>query len=61
MTRGTVRFDRKTIELCLRHPWTIARGTSVAKTNVLTRLRYDDVEGLGEAAPNARYGESPGS
>jgi len=61
MTRGTVRFDRKTIELCLRHPWTIARGTSVAKTNVLTRLRYDDVEGLGEAAPNARFGESTGS
>ena len=60
-TRGTVRFERKTIELGLRRPWTIARGTSAVKTNVLTRLRYDDVEGLGEAAPNARYGESPGS
>jgi L-Ala-D/L-Glu epimerase / N-acetyl-D-glutamate racemase len=61
MGRGKVRFDRKTIELRLRHPWTIARGTSVAKTNVLTRLRCGDIEGLGEAAPNARYGENAGS
>src|SRR2546423_3650735 len=61
MTRGTIRFDRRTIELRLRHPWTIARGTSAAKTNVLTRLRCDDTEGLGEAAPSARYGEDAGS
>ena len=61
MSRRTVRFDRKTIELRLRHPWTIARGTSVVKTNVLTRLRCDGVEGLGEAAPSARYGEDAGT
>jgi len=61
MAGGTIRFDRTTIELRLRHPWTIARGTSASKTNVLTRLRHLDFEGLGEAAPNSRYGEDASS
>jgi L-alanine-DL-glutamate epimerase-like enolase superfamily enzyme len=61
MTRARIVFDWKTTALRLRHPWTIARGTSAAKINVLTRLRCGDVEGLGEAAPNARYGETAGS
>src|SRR6267143_2024095 len=57
MKRKDVRLDWRKVELRLRHPWTIARGSSVTKTNVLTRLACDGVEGLGEAAPNARYGE----
>lgn len=59
--RAGVRLEKKTIELGLRHPWTIARGTSATKTNVLVRLRCGDFEGLGEAAPNSRYGETAGS
>jgi len=57
---GEARFGLEwtEVELALRHPWTIARGTSLSKTNVLTRLTCAGYEGLGEAAPNARYGES---
>src|SRR5262249_33529029 len=36
-------------------------GTSLTKTNVLTRLSCGGFVGLGEAAPNARYGESAAS
>jgi L-alanine-DL-glutamate epimerase-like enolase superfamily enzyme len=56
-----LRFERRRIELRLRHPWTIARNSSVTKTNVLTRLLCDGIEGLGEAAPNVRYGEDADS
>ena len=46
--------------LSLAQPWTISRGTSATKTNVLLHLcgtAGGGPEGLGEAAPNARYGE----
>ncbi|MDC0712520.1 dipeptide epimerase [Stigmatella sp. ncwal1] len=46
------------VELPLRHAWTIARGTSTSKRNVLVELRSGAHTGLGEAAPNVRYGES---
>jgi L-alanine-DL-glutamate epimerase-like enolase superfamily enzyme len=51
-------LEHRPLRLALRHPWTIARGTSLDKTNVLVRLRGPDgIVGLGEAAPSARYGE----
>jgi L-alanine-DL-glutamate epimerase-like enolase superfamily enzyme len=46
------------VELPLRHAWTISRGTSTSKRNVLDELRDGDLVGRGEAAPNVRYGES---
>ena len=61
MTRKDVRLERNKVELRLRHVWTIARGSSALKINVLTRLACDGIEGLGEAAPNARYGEDADS
>lgn len=54
---NSVLLDHKTVELGLRHTWTIARNSSRAKRNVLTRLRHEGIEGYGEAAPNPRYGE----
>ena len=56
-----IRLDRKEIELRLRHPWTIARASSAVKHNILTRIAHGGIEGLGEAAPNARYGEDAGT
>ena len=51
-------LKREPVPLPLRQPWTIARGTSAAKTNVIVRLfRGAKQAGLGEAAPNTRYGE----
>ncbi len=65
MTAGRVppplRLERKTIDLALRHAWTIARGSSAVRRNVLTRIVHDGLEGYGEAAPNARYGEDAGT
>ncbi|ADO68500.1 dipeptide epimerase [Stigmatella aurantiaca] len=46
------------VELPLRHAWTIARGTSTSKRNVLVELHSGKHTGRGEAAPNVRYGES---
>ncbi|GAC1654722.1 MAG: dipeptide epimerase [Vulcanimicrobiaceae bacterium] len=46
------------LELPLVHPFKIARGEELtAKTSVF-RLRWGDLEGLGESAPVARYHES---
>ncbi len=55
--REPIRLERKAIDLALRHAWTIARNTSTAKRNVLVRVSHGGIEGLGEAAPNVRYGE----
>ncbi|TSC22935.1 dipeptide epimerase [Corallococcus sp. Z5C101001] len=48
----------RTVELPLRHAWTISRGTSTVKRNVFVELRAEGHVGHGEAAPNVRYGES---
>jgi L-alanine-DL-glutamate epimerase-like enolase superfamily enzyme len=56
-----VRLERKGIDLALRSAWTTAHGTSSIRRNVLVRLTHDGIEGLGEAAPNPRYGEDRGS
>jgi len=59
--RSPIHLHRKAIELTLRHPWTIARGTSAVRHNVLTRIEHGGFEGYGEAAPNARYAEDAGT
>ena len=51
-------MDVRVLELPLRHAWTISRGTSTSKRNVIVELRHEGVVGRGEAAPNVRYGES---
>lgn len=48
-------FEHK---LQLRDRWTIARGTSDFKHYNYVRLECDGITGYGEAAHNARYGES---
>lgn len=52
-----LRMTRSALPLTLRETWTIARNSSTGKTNVLVRLEEGGIEGLGEAAPNPRYGE----
>ena len=46
------------LELPLMHPFTIARGTADVARTAVFRLRWNDLEGLGEAAPSERYHES---
>ena len=53
-----MRIDIKTERLDLAHQWTISRNSSSFKENVFIRLERDNITGLGETAPNIRYGES---
>ncbi len=57
-----LRLTHQPLDLSLRQPWTISRGTRRLAQNVLVRLHWREpggreVEGLGEAAPYAYYGE----
>ena len=56
--KGPTRFTLCTKRLMLRHTWTISRNSSDFKDNVFVCIERDGVVGLGEAAPNVRYGES---
>jgi L-alanine-DL-glutamate epimerase-like enolase superfamily enzyme len=55
---GPTRFDVSRKRLMLTHTWTISRNSSDFKDNVFVRIERDGVVGWGEAAPNARYGQS---
>lgn len=46
------------LELPLVHPFKIARGEETVARTALVRVRYAELEGLGEAAPVERYDES---
>jgi L-Ala-D/L-Glu epimerase len=46
------------LELPLVHPFKIARGEETVARTALVRVRAGNLEGLGEAAPVERYGES---
>ena len=45
------------LDLTLRMPFTIARGTQTVASNVRVELCDGDLTGLGEAAPSEHYGE----
>jgi len=54
-----VSYEVKTLNL--RHTWTISRNSSDVKNNVFVYLEKDGITGIGEAAPNVRYDETPES
>ena len=45
------------LDLRLREPFTIPRGTQLVANNVQVTLSQDGVTGIGEAAPSEHYGE----
>ena len=47
------------LQLPLRYTWKISRNASTTKTNLVLRVAGAGHEGVGEAAPNVRYGETP--
>lgn len=53
-----MRLTIEPLSLPLVHTFTIARGSSSASDSAIFRLRWNDLEGLGETAPIARYDES---
>lgn len=46
-------------QLPLRYIWKISRNASASKTNLLLKITGSGHQGLGEAAPNVRYQETP--
>lgn len=56
-----MKLNFKRADLQLAHLWAIARtsGTNVAQVIVVELVGADGTVGLGEAAPSARYKESP--
>jgi len=51
----------RTLELRLKSPFRLARGSSTTRTNVVCELEQGGALGRGEAAPISRYGESAAS
>lgn len=47
------------IDLPLQFEWKIARGGTRSKRNAIVRCESDGFTGIGETAPNIRYGETP--
>lgn len=61
-TKGNgMKLSYEIKQLNLRHTWTIARNSSDFKQNVFVKLEKDGIVGIGEAAPNVRYDETPES
>ncbi len=56
---ASLRFTQ--VELHLRHAWALSRNTSTVKRNYLVELTCDGITGIGEAAPNVRFHETPES
>jgi len=54
-----VKLEVEPIKLQSRHPFQIARGTRTAFELFIFSLEHEGVTGLGEASPQAYYGESP--
>jgi L-alanine-DL-glutamate epimerase-like enolase superfamily enzyme len=47
------------LELPLRYEWKLSRNSAVSKTNGIIRIEWQGITGVGEAAPNIRYQETP--
>ncbi|HSZ72546.1 MAG TPA: enolase C-terminal domain-like protein [Cytophagaceae bacterium] len=54
-----VTWEIADLRLNLLYEWKIARNTSSSKHNLLIRIQQGEHNGLGEVAPNVRYGETP--
>lgn len=57
MSHFELKYHRRS--LSLNRAFTISRGSRNVAENVFVSLEADGLGGYGEAAPNARYGESP--
>jgi L-alanine-DL-glutamate epimerase-like enolase superfamily enzyme len=53
-----IRLSVEPLDLPLKHTFTIARSSENVSRSVVVRVRWNGLEGLGESAPIARYGES---
>lgn len=54
---SSFKLEYHIVELLLKEPFTIARGTKEKVPNVIVEVTKDGITGFGEAAPNKRYDE----
>ncbi len=54
----SLRYELRVLELRTRDTFTISRGGADLWPNLFLRLELDGVEGVGEGAPRAYYGET---
>jgi len=54
-----IEMTYRRVTLHPTHPFTISRESSDIKTNILVTLRWEGLEGIGEAAPHSFFGETP--
>jgi L-alanine-DL-glutamate epimerase-like enolase superfamily enzyme len=56
--KSAIKLDFETLTLKTQHPFGISYGSSSETKNVLVKLTWQDIEGLGEAAPAKYHNES---
>lgn len=54
-----LKWDIELKRLDLKYTWAISRNASDFKINAFVKVSDGEIEGMGEAAPNVRYHESP--
>lgn len=54
-----IQFELQPLHLPLRYAWRLSRNSTTFKDNFIIRACRGSLEGLGEIAPNIRYGETP--
>lgn len=58
-TKSSMQLTCEPLDLTTTHPFGISYGTSEKTNNVLVRIQYEGLEGLGEAAPASYHNETP--
>jgi L-Ala-D/L-Glu epimerase len=58
-TQARLEFSTEVLQLRTRHPFGISYGVSAERPNIIVRMRFGDIEGLGEACPASYHCESP--
>jgi len=56
-----MKLSIRTVDLHLRHTFTISRGSRDVIPTVLVEVEAEGIVGRGEASPSAYYGHTPGS
>lgn len=58
-TQAKLEFSTEILNLRTRHPFGISYGSSSDSVSIILRMRYAELEGLGEACPASYHCESP--
>lgn len=54
-----MKLSVETVDLELKHTFTIARGSEDVVTSVITTIEHEGLRGYGEASPNSYYSQTP--